>query len=85
MIYEYLYQNGELIKSHEDINAKNQTIWFREKIKDQPDTPSVKTGDDGELIYHIVGLSVMAVSAGLLIYAFISRRRKEKRREKDQE
>lgn len=85
VIYEYLYQNGELIKSHEDINAKNQTIWFKEKIKDQPDTLSVKTGDDGELIYHIVGLSVMAVSAGLLIYAFISRRRKEKRREKDQE
>lgn len=86
VIYEYLYQNGELIKSHEDINAKNQTIWFKEKIQeqDQPDSPSVKTGDDGEMIYHIVGLSMMAVSAGLLIYAFVSKKRKEKRK-KDQE
>lgn len=87
VIYEYLYQNGELIKSHEDINAKNQTIWFKERIQeqDQPDSPSVKTGDDGEMIYHIVGLSMMAVSAGLLIYAFVSKKRKEKRKEKDQE
>lgn len=79
VIYEYLYQDGKLIVSHEDINAKNQTIWFKERIQGQPDIP--QTGDDSELIYHIVGLSVMMVSAGLLIYAFVSRRRKGKSQE----
>lgn len=85
VIYEYLYQDGKLIVSHEDINAKNQTIWFKEVIQEQLDSPSVKTGDDGEMVYHIVGLSMMVVSAGLLIYAFVSRKRKNKWQEKDQE
>ena len=87
VIYEYLYQNGELVKSHEDINAKNQTIWFKEKIQEQeqPESPSVKTGDDGELVYQVIGLAMMAVSVGLLIFAIASRKRKNKRQEKDQE
>lgn len=87
VIYEYLYQNGELIVSHEDINAKNQTIWFKELIqeRDNPDMPVVQTGDDGVIIYQIVGLALMVVSAGLLIFAVVLPHRKKRKHKKEDE
>ena len=67
VIYEYLYQDNELITSHEDINDKDQTITFKvgSLTVDMPGNAgngiSVKTGDSGAPIYYIIGVMLIAV------------------------
>lgn len=67
VIYEYLYQDNELITSHEDINDKDQTITFKvgSLTVDMPGNGgngiSVKTGDSGAPIYYIIGAMLIAV------------------------
>lgn len=74
VIYEYLYQDNELITSHEDINDKDQTITFKvgSLTVDMPGNGgngiSVKTGDSGAPIYYIIGVMLIAVGmAGITL------------------
>lgn len=75
VIYEYLYQDNELITSHEDINDKDQTITFKvgKLTVDMPGNGgngiSVKTGDSGSTIYYIIGAMLIAVGmTGITLY-----------------
>lgn len=85
VIYEYLYQDNELITSHEDINDKDQTITFKvgSLTVDMPGNGgngiSVKTGDSGAPIYYIIGAMLMAVGAiGLIITIRRGKKKSEK-------
>lgn len=69
-----MYQDNELITSHEDINDKDQTITFKvgSLTVDMPGNGgngiSVKTGDSGAPIYYIIGVMLIAVGmAGITL------------------
>ena len=72
VIFEYLYQEDELIEAHENINDENQTITFKvgSLTVDMPGNSgngSVKTGDNAP-IFYVVGAILMSVGTiGLII------------------
>lgn len=81
VIYEYLYQDNELITSHEDINDKDQTITFKvgSLTVDMPGNGgngiSVKTGDNVPIFYAFVA---MLVAIGAIILVITTKRGKRK-------
>lgn len=83
VIYEYLYQDNELITSHEDINDKDQTITFKvgKLTVDMPGNDgsgiALKTGDDSAAIFRLIGTILIAISIIGMIVAFKGKGRKK--------
>lgn len=82
VIYEYLYQEDELIASHEDINDKNQTVTFKVGSL-KPNMPghkgnglftALKTGDHIAIIPWIL----LALAGAGIVITMIGLRQKEK-------
>ena len=82
VIYEYLYQESELITSHEDINDKDQTVTFKVGSL-QPNMPrhkgnglftALKTGDHIAIIPWIL----LALAGAGIVITMIGLRQKEK-------
>lgn len=85
VIYEYLYQDNELITSHEDINDKDQTITFKvgSLTVDMPGNGggiSVKTGDNAP-IFYAVGAMLMAIGAAVLVITIRKGKKKSEKTE----
>ena len=84
IIYEYLYQEDELIASHEDINDKNQTVTFKVGSL-KPNMPghkgnglftALKTGDHMEIMPWIL-LTLFSISFVLTVVGIrIEKKRK---------
>lgn len=83
VIYEYLYQDNELITSHEDINDKDQTITFKvgKLTVDMPGNDgsgiALKTGDDSAAIFRLISTILIAISIIGMIVAFKGKGRKK--------
>ena len=77
VIFEYLYQEDELITSHEDIQDENQTIVFKvgSLTVDLPGNPGhglIKTGD----VTNLIPYGIAVVLAGSIITVIAIRKRK---------
>ena len=89
VIYEYLYQESELITSHEDISDKNQTVAFKVGSL-KPNMPghkgnglftALKTGDHIAIIPWIL----LALAGAGIVITMIGLRQKEKMESKEKD
>ena len=89
VIYEYLYQESELITSHEDINDKDQTVTFKvgSLIPNMPGHKgnglftALKTGDHIAIIPWIL----LALAGAGIVITMIGLRQKEKMESKEKD
>lgn len=89
VIYEYLYQESELITSHEDINDKDQTVTFKvgSLIPNMPGHKgnglftTLKTGDHIAIIPWIL----LALAGAGIAITMIGLRQKEKMESKEKD
>ena len=89
VIYEYLYQESELITSHEDINDKNQTVTFKVGSlktnmpghKGNGLFTALKTGDHIAIIPWIL----LALAGAGIVITIIGLRQKEKMESKEKD
>ena len=87
VVYEYLYHDGQLIASHEDINDEDQTITFKVGSL-KPTLPpnkgggllsALKTGDFSDITpFAIALIGTGAIILSIVIYNF---KKKKKRKE----
>ena len=87
VVYEYLYHDGQLIASHEDINDEDQTITFKVGSL-KPTLPpnkgggllsALKTGDFSDIMpFAIALIGTGAIILSIVIY---NHRKKKKREE----
>ena len=83
VIFEYLYQDGTLTASHEDVNDKDQTVHVLASDEIKKETPKTGDGTDPSILSRLAGLTGLAAAsaAGAWMILHRSRRhRKTKRR-----
>ena len=86
VVYEYLYHNGQLIASHEDITDEDQTITFKVGSL-KPILPpnkgggllsALKTGDFSDITpFAIALIGTGAIILSIVIYNFIKKKKCE--------
>ena len=86
VVYEYLYHNGQLIASHEDITDEDQTITFKVGSL-KPILPpnkgggllsALKTGDFSDITpFAIALIGTGTIILSIVIYNFIKKKKCE--------
>lgn len=86
VVYEYLYHDGQLIASHEDINDEDQTITFKVGSL-KPTLPpnkgggllsALKTGDFSDITpFAIALIGTGTIILSIVIYNFIKKKKRE--------
>ena len=86
VVYEYLYHDGQLIASHEDINDEDQTITFKVGSL-KPTLPpnkgggllsALKTGDFSDIMpFAIALIGTGTIILSIVIYNFIKKKKCE--------
>lgn len=86
VVYEYLYHNGQLIASHEDITDEDQTITFKVGSL-KPTLPpnkgggllsALKTGDFSDITpFAIALIGTGAIILSIVIYNFKKKKKRE--------
>lgn len=88
VVFEHLYAQETEVATHTDINDEGQTVSYKvgSLTVDMPGNKgngiSVKTGDNGAPIFHIVGAMLIAVGViGFIITSKRGKRREENEKE----